>query len=73
MALRRRGSDQKVLTPPDELSRAAIRSETQRASLMKSMQVPTIAKIMGQQHCSRKAKKENCRKTYITATRKHTR
>jgi hypothetical protein len=41
--------------------------------LTKSRQVPTTAKVMGQQCCSRKEKGENCRKTYIAATRKQTR
>jgi hypothetical protein len=47
IARRHRGSDQKLLTPSDNLSRAAIHSETWRVSPTKSRQVPATIKVIG--------------------------
>jgi hypothetical protein len=44
IARRRRGSDQKLSTPSDDVSRVVIRSEIQRVSPTKSKQVPTTKK-----------------------------
>jgi hypothetical protein len=44
MALRRRGSDHKILKPADIFSKAAFRSVTRRSSAVKSKQVPMTAK-----------------------------